>query len=166
MTLWGLMCHQLLIFRLTSSHRGWHTVEEKTPMLCWFRLTSSHRGWHRPRNPMPVYRSISTHILSQRMTIKNSYSVMYSIFRLTSSHRGWLNSVPYIFYAFPISTHILSQRMTRCTHILLFLHFHFDSHPLTEDDVLLIVVCNISKAISTHILSQRMTIFQAEHFSF
>ena len=100
---------------------------------------------------------ISTHILSQRMTM------------LT----------PEYLYRITISTHILSQRMTAIVSGYMIRDFHFDSHPLTEDDTdemgnidtwidfdshplteddeVAALTITLASGISTHILSQRMT---------
>ena len=81
-------------------------------------------------------KSISTHILSQRMTLwSHGRRGEHTQFRLTSSHRGWQAIICIHNFCSFISTHILSQRMTQ---------WHIFQH---DSDF----------SISTHILSQRMT---------
>ena len=125
----------IYFFRLTSSHRGWHSLSSGfcspdsldshplteddlryyiyTVARQFFRLTSSHRGW-------PATTGTS--------------SANQSSFRLTSSHRGWLRTTQ--IYVFTANFRLTSSH--RGWHYLFFLPFKskvsLDSHPLTEDD--------------------------------
>ena len=164
-------------FQLTSSRRGWR---QRTWFLVTkriFQLTSSRRGW--PHfwvtdksanyfNSHPheeddleydsqlVFRFISTHILTKRMTwrisglndheqisthilTKRMTQSVFSqnptfLFQLTSSRRGWLDAVITLNCRVCISTHILTKRMTES--------------PLWSRTIFY---------ISTHILTKRMT---------
>ena len=77
--------------------------------------------------------SISTHILTRRMTTRNSQIVRQEIFQLTSSRGGW-----------PIIRNELIYLI------------HFNSHPHEEDDDEKLANCK-TRDISTHILTRRMT---------
>ena len=103
-----------------------------------------------------VVNTISTHILSQRMTVLNSLLNQAQLgFRLTSSHRGWPLKSPCLSPIDNFDSHPLTEddKMFAPTTIT---GLNFDSHPLTEDDSWRnrnYPHCQIS----THILSQRMT---------
>ena len=98
------------VFQLTSSRGGWLTETSRFLKLKSFQLTSSRGGWrlwlltvyllrHFNSHPHeeddlcnarnPEQRSISTHILTRRMTKTISSSFVYSLFQLTSSRGGW-----------------------------------------------------------------------------
>ena len=68
---WLLFAYEatvLPIFQLTSSRRGWRYCRN---CLCYtdtFQLTSSRRGWPFAGTTCPLPMSISTHILTKRMT--------------------------------------------------------------------------------------------------
>ena len=66
----------------------------------------------------PVFRVISTHILTKRMT----------------RWKWLLDTWPYI------STHILTKRMTRHFPLFLLLYHHFNSHPHEEDDLVVVAL--------------------------
>ena len=102
------------------------------------------------------WRSISTHILTKRMTLFAIAIVSSDIFQLTSSRRGWL-----IFFWFYLSIFFYfnshpheeddSVRYNLKRH-----EVYFNSHPHEEDD------CgrgglDWDDVISTHILTKRMT---------
>ena len=77
---------------------------------------------------------ISTHILTKRMTLL-TYSVSGATsFQLTSSRRGWR------------ITHHICENLR-----------HFNSHPHEEDDIFTDMM-SYSQGISTHILTKRMTL--------
>ena len=81
-----------LSFQLTSSRRGWPGQLDSPQFVQTFQLTSSRRGWL-PLICVKCYRnSISTHILTKRMTTAIYVPVTYKIFQLTSSRRGWLRA--------------------------------------------------------------------------
>ena len=153
-------------------------MKEATYFTCIFQLTSSRRGWLFHIHLSCSSISISTHILTKRMTMVCGDHVGLSTFQLTSSRRGWLysgiswvgetyfNSHPHVeddergAYAEKersISTHILTKRMTRgwrdgsCGQKI-------STHILTKRMTFLSCrsvhsFCNIS----THILTKRMT---------
>ena len=98
-------------FQLTSSRRGWHEGDTESLKVMAFQLTSSRRGWLFFRaqriwkgyfNSHPheeddkelwqlfLEESISTHILTKRMTIPcHLKHRRWLLFQLTSSRRGW-----------------------------------------------------------------------------
>ena len=80
------------------------------------------------------HRSISTHILTKRMTLCRYYLLSNSI----------------------ISTHILTKRMTIQTDSSMPSWINFNSHPHEEDDLVYPVQFHFNN-ISTHILTKRMT---------
>ena len=86
------------------------------------RLDTSNKG-----------RSISTHILTRRMTVQRVCRKCGEVFQLTSSRGGWPT--------------ICLDDMT---------DEHFNSHPHEEDDIKNWYICCICN-ISTHILTRRMT---------
>ena len=99
------------LFQLTSSRRGWLWCVEIT-LGC--RHFNSHP--HEEDDERGAYaekeRSISTHILTKRMT------------------RGWRDGS----CGQKISTHILTKRMTIHPVVLLLILTDFNSHPHEEDD--------------------------------
>ena len=78
--------------------------------------------------------SISTHILTKRMTVYHAFWIPRCIFQLTSSRRGWLLNPYYQALGINISTHILTKRMTDSLFCQDFFVFYFNSHPHEEDD--------------------------------
>ena len=199
MTMIRLLHAWRIVFQLTSSRRGWRDRHDLPPTLVYFnshpheeddwqdtrifrkihtfQLTSSRRGWPKKRSKFTYFPSISTHILTKRMTT------------LSMSHRNLkenFNSHPHEeddFHMKPcadtqeISTHILTKRMTiaicsataeslfqltssrrgwqriRTASIAI---EYFNSHPHEEDDIDIASVIP-PKIISTHILTKRMT---------
>ena len=97
-------------FQLTSSRRGWprgvakadsksnfnsHPHEEDDQCnshiryAFLFQLTSSRRGWRSSSGFTSLSFSISTHILTKRMTRFRQTKKKNQAFQLTSSRRGW-----------------------------------------------------------------------------
>ena len=99
-----------------------------------FQLTSSRRGWQSSPDPSLWLCSISTHILTKRMTEVVFFFPCFTVFQLTSSRRGW-----------PPSFRLLSHLR------------YFNSHPHEEDDDSSCVHRDSCRIISTHILTKRMT---------
>ena len=171
-------------FQLTSSRRGWLQRGWCNTWKVAFQLTSSRRGWHgkiqessgryihfnsHPHEEDDLYNrsylsadSISTHILTKRMTDRIVYICQWfsisthiltkrmtgatsvltrrrGIFQLTSSRRGWRCSGKREWSWMDISTHILTKRMT-----------------------LLGTEGSIMNYISTHILTKRMTLLDTD----
>ena len=154
--LWSPLFDSSNLFQLTSSRRGWQwygeTVEqarhfnshphEEDDQSCRAKITEVEYFNSHPHEEDDVCRqeiysvwSISTHILTKRMTDVRRCFIMASTFQLTSSRRGWLlkqgsniiityfNSHPHeeddwckemFYYGKHISTHILTKRMTLC----------------------------------------------------
>ncbi len=167
-------------FQLTSSRRGWQSKQPTVSVAWTFQLTSSRRGWHFSDIRILCKNTISTHILTKRMTFFLSYLFPRStLFQLTSSRRGWQESVFNISVSPCISTHILTKRMTiyqtslylfslyfnshpheeddKCLFFNFYTLFYFNSHPHEEDDVCGVLIGTRGKDISTHILTKRMT---------
>ena len=59
-------------FQLTSSRRGWRYPLHNTNSYVLFQLTSSRRGWRFYLNCKSRAYTISTHILTKRMTLLHS----------------------------------------------------------------------------------------------
>ena len=167
------------LFQLTSSQGGWplssacasilsyfnsHPHKEDdlklpsaTAISSIFQLTSSQGGWRQIQNQCSLYRPISTHILTRRMTshlhLQNlnhlyfnshphkeddshpptqqrldSISTHILTRRMTvAAEKNFENRV--------ISTHILTRRMTQCSTEYRQNTNYFNSHPHKEDDV-------------------------------
>ena len=134
MTLWWLLCSSP--FDIST-----HILTKRTTIFSMasssaliFQLTSSRRGWPFLLSVIAFLITISTHILTKRMTFH---------FRVTQ----WMEN---------ISTHILTKRMTPPVFLLLSCYKYFNSHPHEEDDVYKNIV-GYASSISTHILTKRMT---------
>ena len=189
------------IFQLTSSQGGWHWErwekygsyyfnshphkEDDVESYCikfitiWYFNSHPHKedDYRRSQSHIPV--SISTHILTRRMTRQfqlrkwpaEVISTHILTRRMTSSRRKSTVSRE-------ISTHILTRRMTpSISHVtepstfqltssrggwlrfcsLAVSHSYFNSHPHEEDDCCLWYTCFCTSTISTHILTRRMT---------
>ena len=122
-----------------------------------FQLTSSRGGWQSVLKHTSVSKTISTHILTRRMTLVVGFRLLLTTFQLTSSRGGWQQE--YILSCvLDISTHILTRRMTFPYRLTILQYKNFNSHPHEEDDF------HMSKHhigmtyISTHILTRRMTL--------
>ena len=143
-------------FQLTSSRRGWHLMRQPKSWVITFQLTSSRRGWHIAHLRYLFGVTISTHILTKRMTeegldviVEEYISTHILTKRMTttieegkkgrkiSTHiltkrMTWPRRKMEVHWG--ISTHILTKRMTftcPCTHNIT---FYFNSHPHEEDD--------------------------------
>ena len=78
---------------------------------------------------------ISTHILTRRMTTSFSWIITpIDIFQLTSSRGGWRHHTSKRIFDANISTHILTRRMTLQKRQNILHRHHFNSHPHEEDD--------------------------------
>ena len=148
----GIACTS---FQLTSSRRGWRSfVFLSSGILNYF---NSHPH---EEDDFDVYKSvnvisISTHILTKRMTASVKVLNIHYLFQLTSSRRGWRFSNFMHLTICVISTHILTKRMTKTNEEFRnnitfqltssrrgWLHHtaqnnnqvHFNSHPHEEDD--------------------------------
>ena len=126
---------QNLSFQLTSSRRGWPLCSLVPLRVLLFQLTSSRRGWQLWLIPNKTTKTISTHILTKRMT-------------------GWLRKGNRTNKYFNSHPHEEDDRDTPWNS---FMWWYFNSHPHEEDDVFpSFPVGNIT--ISTHILTKRMTL--------
>ncbi len=79
-----------------NKHFNSHPHEEDDQLFPWtavfvkiFQLTSSRRGWLCFSCPCRHSYSISTHILTKRMTPYRVSLICSTVFQLTSSRRGW-----------------------------------------------------------------------------
>ena len=104
-------------------------------MRIWlFQLTSSRRGWRSNIRRDPGSESISTHILTKRMTsFRADLSIRFVIFQLTSSRRGWPfpdqeSQTPLYFNSHP------HEEDDQQEFALMSMIRHFNSHPHEEDD--------------------------------
>ena len=124
------------LFQLTSSRRGWreHPTQQRSRVMHF--NSHPHEEDDESYRENPVFRVISTHILTKRMTIFKDTGFDSCTFQLTSSRRGWPDIFLSFFFCIIISTHILTKRMT-----------------------LWWLLCSSPFDISTHILTKRMTIF-------
>ena len=123
--------------------------------------------------------SISTHILTKRMTLSSISSYLQKLYFNSHPHEED-DCIYCVWYCLIyISTHILTKRMTRygvsdtksnsiSTHILTKRttetlpkistgQSKFNSHPHEEDDAQPFVIKDERLTISTHILTKRMT---------
>ena len=104
------------------------------------------------------YNSISTHILTKRMT--NSHCLSFCVSHISTHILTKRMTCQNGYFIIPgvISTHILTKRMTFPPRLSYQLDNHFNSHPHEEDDF-----AEAGKRyrylISTHILTKRMTKF-------
>ena len=169
-----------LSFQLTSSRRGWqllpvvrlskgenfnsHPHEEddvlvfyKPAILVYFN-SHPHEEDDESYRENPVFRVISTHILTKRMTIFKDTGFDSCTFQLTSSRRGWPDIFLSFFFCIIISTHILTKRMTK-KDVYVFVRKYISTHILTKRMTKLEARINGSLAISTHILTKRMTLW-------
>ena len=142
-------------FQLTSSRRGWQSKQPTVSVAWTFQLTSSRRGWHFSDIRILCKNTISTHILTKRMTASAPIKVSRIYFN-SHPHEEDDSIDAYIPTVIYISTHILTKRMTLPLLICLFHLFHFNSHPHEEDDGISQWKFN-GINISTHILTKRMT---------
>ena len=109
-------------------------LRRKTADRSSFQLTSSRRGWQDYGLGMKVYKNISTHILTKRMT----------------------KSTNCITIASDISTHILTKRMTEVA-IKIAGKLDISTHILTKRMTTKAGYSPRKTLISTHILTKRMT---------
>ena len=101
-------------------------------------------------------KSISTHILTKRMTRLESVYDESVKFQLTSSRRGWRRKSKGYIDIRVISTHILTKRMTKPFSPLVGVT-DISTHILTKRMTIDIASVIPPKIISTHILTKRMT---------
>ena len=123
----------LNLFQLTSSRRGWQCVTLSESLIVYFNshpheeddvIVEKRCVWRRYFNSHPheeddlnsygtkPRNSISTHILTKRMTPATKMPCTIAVFQLTSSRRGWRLFRKQSNRARCISTHILTKRMT------------------------------------------------------
>ena len=144
------------IFQLTSSRRGWQLYGTDGIGGVAFQLTSSRRGWLIAINGWIPHSSISTHILTKRMTASLCLLLSESSHFNSHPHEedDWFRIVCVLvwnisthiltkrmttgseFYSEQkiISTHILTKRMTVVVMLLALASQYFNSHPHEEDD--------------------------------
>ena len=156
MTLWWLLCSSP--FDIST-----HILTKRTTIFSMasssaliFQLTSSRRGWPFLLSVIAFLITISTHILTKRMTFHFRVTQwMENISTHILTKRMTLAVFPKC-HAWDISTHILTKRMTPPVFLLLSCYKYFNSHPHEEDDVYKNIV-GYASSISTHILTKRMT---------
>ena len=106
--------------------------------------------------------TLSTHILTRRMTKKRQLSVWSLIFQLTSSQGGWRFYIYTPIIRQNLSTHILTRRMTiynwMCNGGL-----YLSTHILTRRMTGLPQTDGNCIFLSTHILTRRMTLYLYYH---
>ena len=126
-----LLC--CFLFQLTSSRGGWPACF----LAFWTLFSISTHILTRRMTTVESKRDgtpcISTHILTRRMTSAFFPKATHGIFQLTSSRGGWQFTFNESNSCFNISTHILTRRMTVARTILL-TEWNFNSHPHEEDD--------------------------------
>ena len=144
-------------FQLTSSRRGWLVREAFIYYTSHFN-SHPHEEDDESYRENPVFRVISTHILTKRMTIFKDTGFDSCTFQLTSSRRGWPDIFLSFFFCIIISTHILTKRMTK-KDVYVFVRKYISTHILTKRMTKLEARINGSLAISTHILTKRMTLW-------
>ena len=121
-------------FQLTSSRRGWQVCIVLLSLPGHFNSHPHEEDDEDMVNMWIWITSISTHILTKRMTVYHAFWIPRCIFQLTSSRRGWLLNPYYQALGINISTHILTKRMTDSLFCQDFFVFYFNSHPHEEDD--------------------------------
>ena len=121
-------------FQLTSSRRGWPNAYKRGSSCGRYFNSHPHEEDDYTSFFSNDFESISTHILTKRMTMCHAFWIPHCIFQLTSSRRGWL---------------ALSRFLVRSI-------YYFNSHPHEEDD-LNSYGTKPRNSISTHILTKRMT---------
>ena len=126
--------------------------------------------------------TISTHILTKRMTTRISTTSTVCIFQLTSSRRGWLYHYSCILFIRYFNSHPHEEDDNQSTSFVVF-RLHFNSHPHEEDDNSASSMLSSTSIfqltssrrgwlfclhfiglmiISTHILTKRMTTFSVD----
>ena len=142
-----------------------------------FQLTTSRRGRRKDRSHNSSHRNISTHDLTKRSTLIQSYPKWRGIFQLTTSRRGrlvveiterrrgYFNSRPHeevdvMVYSFPgnrdISTHDLTKRSTAFSqHFSMLNPFQLTTSRRGRHDF--VPTFRMAKEISTHDLTKRST---------
>ena len=113
---WSVLTRRRGIFQLTSSRRGWQYQAEIKRGKNVFQLTSSRRGWRTTSISLHLTHSISTHILTKRMTY--SWHLKSVLTRYFNSHPHEEDDDPQNEFRdiVEISTHILTKRMTIAEH--------------------------------------------------
>ena len=80
---------RLQSFQLTASQGGWLFHHFTVSTLGLFQLTASQGGWL-PREPMTIiWKNISTHSLTRRLTTSKKDTIKVALFQLTASQGGW-----------------------------------------------------------------------------
>ena len=144
------------VFQLTSSRRGWLCLGLFHSQRYYFN-SHPHEEDDKTCFIFVTFKSISTHILTKRMTVTVRTTAQHSLFQLTSSRRGWLTETE------PLEDGEVFQLTSSRRGWLIFIFhkcimFYFNSHPHEEDDSRLTVSNAVpGLSISTHILTKRMT---------
>ena len=99
-------------FQLTSSRRGWQVCIVLLSLPGHFNSHPHEEDDEDMVNMWIWITSISTHILTKRMTVYHAFWIPRCIFQLTSSRRGWRIHFFVKTFLYFISTHILTKRMT------------------------------------------------------
>ena len=85
------------VFQLTSSRRGWLIRWTEKCHLSYFNSHPHEEDDCMVLSACLIQISISTHILTKRMTRNNITNTFNELFQLTSSRRGWLTFDELIF---------------------------------------------------------------------
>ena len=144
-----------ILFQLTSSRRGWLPKLKKYFYLPYFN-SHPHEEDDNANGRRNHLESISTHILTKRMTLMLFTSFVLILFQLTSSRRGWRGGSGSKKPSSHISTHILTKRMTR-TRMEMCERAIFQLTSSRRGWQIAIYNYVICSSISTHILTKRMT---------
>ena len=100
--------------------------------------------------------SISTHILTKRMTYSPPVPMITSLYFNSHPHEEDDNSLISFGIVSDISTHILTKRMTSENSKYL-KYLDISTHILTKRMTICLLGYSVSRVISTHILTKRMT---------
>ena len=145
----------IIVFQLTSSRRGWLCWSREEIPISYFN-SHPHEEDDNANGRRNHLESISTHILTKRMTLMLFTSFVLILFQLTSSRRGWRGGSGSKKPSSHISTHILTKRMTR-TRMEMCERAIFQLTSSRRGWQIAIYNYVICSSISTHILTKRMT---------
>ena len=143
-------------FQLTSSRRGWQSKQPTVSVAWTFQLTSSRRGWHFSDIRILCKNTISTHILTKRMTLPLLICLFHLFHFNSHPHEEDDGISQWKFNGINISTHILTKRMTTVSDIAICCD-NISTHILTKRMTCTFIPFRLCKFISTHILTKRMT---------
>ena len=110
--------------------------------------------------------SISTHILTKRMTRCDGWEERCNVYFNSHPHEEDDTFISFKYSSLYISTHILTKRMTRKSYSCRSDGIHISTHILTKRMTGLSHDIGRTSGISTHILTKRMTAILNKIFSF